>query len=89
MRILIYLLAMLSGFSAAEAASPVSTSPASVDAAVSQAYVISASIDAESGYDLPSHEAPAVVLRLPATSSIKLVALALDTPVYRHDVILT
>ena len=56
MRILIYLLAMLSGFSAAEAASPVSTSPASVDAAVSQAYVISASIDAESGYDLPSHK---------------------------------
>lgn len=47
MRLLIYLLAMMTGFSAAEAARPLSVTPATLGSAVSQAAIIAASIPSE------------------------------------------
>jgi hypothetical protein len=44
MRLLIYLLAMLTGFSAAEAARPVSATPATLGSAVSTAAIVAASV---------------------------------------------
>ena len=89
MRLLIYLLAMLSGFSAAEAARPVSSTPSSVDAAVAQAYVAAAALEAVAASE-PLVRA-AVTLRLPlvpATGEATPIVLAAVTPVGRHDIIL-
>ncbi len=89
MRILIYLLAMLSGFSAAEAARPVSSAPASVGSAVSQAYVASAAKVAEKAYALPMCDARfARVSLTPVGGVATLIAPTPDTPVQRHDIIL-
>ena len=89
MRILIYLLAMLSGFSAAEAARPVSSSSASVDLAAAQAYVAASVQEADKSFEQPVHVTPTARVHLkPIDGSIAFVALAPDTPVYRHDIIL-
>lgn len=89
MRLLIYLLAMLSGFSAAEAARPVSSAPASVGSAVSQAYVAAATKVAEKAYAFPVRGAG--FARVALTSPVGVATLTImtpDTPVYRHDIIL-
>lgn len=89
MRILIYFLAMLSGFSAAEAARPVSSSSTSVDLAAAQAYVAAAVQEADKAFEPPVHVTPTARVHLmPIEGSIAFVALAPDTPVYRHDIIL-
>jgi hypothetical protein len=89
MRILIYLLAMLSGFSAADAARPVSSSSASVDLAAVQAYVTAAVQEADNVFEQPVHVTPTARVHLmPVDGSVAFVALAPDTPVYRHDLIL-
>jgi hypothetical protein len=89
MRILIYLLAMLSGFSAAEAARPVSSSSTSVDLAAAQAYVAVSVQEADKAFEQPVHVTPTARVHLmPVEGSIAFVALAPDTPVYRHDIIL-
>jgi len=89
MRILIYLLAMLSGFSAAEAARPVSSSSTTVDLAAAQAYVAASVQEADKSFEQPVHVTPTARVHLmPIEGSIAFVALAPDTPVYRHDIIL-
>lgn len=89
MRLLIYLLAMLTGFSAAEAARPVAAVPASVDAAVGQAYAAAAIAVTAQAQVTPVVTAP--------VSATPMADLAVDdafsviistTPVLRHDVIL-
>lgn len=89
MRLLIYLLAMMSGFSAAEAARPVSSTSSSVDAAVAQAYVAAAALEAVAASE-PLVRA-AVTLRVqlvPAMGEAKPIELDVVTPVGRYDVIL-
>jgi len=89
MRILIYLLAMLSGFSAAEAARPVSSASTSVGSAVAQSYVAVVAHDAEKAFDLPVYVAGITRFALPPVAGLAVfVALASDTPVQRHDLIL-
>jgi hypothetical protein len=89
MRILIYLLAMMSGFSAADAARPVSSASASVDTAVTQAYVAAAAFEAASASEpLVRAIIPARASRAPANGEVTFVALTPDTPVVRHDIIL-
>jgi hypothetical protein len=89
MRLLIYILAMLTGFSAAEAARPVSAVPASVGAAAGQVYAVAAVKIAKraqvaSGYNEPSDVALAV--ETPAVAEFS--AIEPTTPVLRHDIIL-
>jgi hypothetical protein len=89
MRLLIYLLAMLTGFSAAEAARPVSAAPASVDAAVGQAYASAAVNVVQKSQVLQLSSAtvsaaPSVELSVIDVFS----AVAPKTPVLLHDVIL-
>jgi len=89
MRLLIYLLAMLSGFSAAEAARPVSSTSSSVDAAVAQAYVAAAAFEAVAASELPVRPAVmARVSRVPAIGEATPVTLVADTPVHRYDIII-
>ncbi len=89
MRILIYLLAMLSGFSAAEAARPVSSSATPVDLAAAQAYVAASVQEADTAFDQPVHATPTARVHLtPREGSVAFAALAPDTPVCRHDIIL-
>ena len=90
MRILIYLLAMLSGFSAAEAARPVSSTSASVDSTVAQAYVAAAAFEAVAAAFEPLVRGTAIVRvqLVPAFGEAARVALTPDTPVDRHDIIL-
>jgi hypothetical protein len=89
MRLLIYLLAMMSGFSAAEAARPVSSASASVDTAVAQAYVAAATLEAVASCEPVVREATQARAALaPAVGAAKLVAVTPDTPVDRHDIIL-
>lgn len=89
MRLLIYLLAMLSGFSVAEAARPVNSAPASVDSSVAQSYVAISAHEAEKAYELPLGNARFV--RVPRAADIGIatrVGLFANTPVDRHDIIL-
>lgn len=89
MRLLIYLLAMMSGFSAAEAARPVSSASASVDTAVAQAYVASAAFEVVSASEPVVREtAKARASLIPAVGEAHPVAVKPDTPVDRHDIIL-
>lgn len=89
MRLLIYLLAMMSGFSAAEAAHPVSSASASVDTAVAQAYVAAAVLEAVAACELEVQEtAKARASLAPAIGEATSVAVMPDTPVDRHDIIL-
>lgn len=89
MRLLIYLLAMMSGFSVAEAARPVSSASASVDTAVAQAYVAAAALEAVAACEPVVREtAKARAALAPAVGETKLLAVTPDTPVDRHDIIL-
>ena len=89
MRLLIYLLAMMSGFSAAEAARPVSSASASVDTAVAQTYVAAAALEAVAACEPVVREAANVRASLaPAVGEARPMVLTPDTPVDRHDIIL-
>lgn len=89
MRLLIYLLAMLTGFSAAEAARPVAALPASVDAAVGRVYAAAAVKVAE---QVQARPVPDAAFRAMPTVELLFVdafpAILSTTPVLRHDVIL-
>lgn len=89
MRILIYLLAMLTGFSATEAARHRVTPSASVDASIGQPYAAAAI--AVTTQVRVSPIAPALVSALPfADVPVRNVSSAIvsTTPVLLHDVIL-
>ena len=89
MRLLIYLLAMMSGFSAAEAARPVSSASASVDSAVAQAYVAAAALEVVAACEPVVREAATARASLaPAVGEARPMAVTPDTPVDRHDIIL-
>jgi hypothetical protein len=89
MRLLIYLLAMLTGFSAAEAARPVAAVPASVGAASGQAYAVAAVKVAEKVQIAHrSNEPPAIKLQVETLPIAEFSAIEPTTPVLRHDIIL-
>ncbi len=89
MRLLIYLLAMMSGFSAAEAARPVSSASASVDSAVAQAYVAAAGLEADTACEpAVSKTAKAQASLKPAVGVANPITVTPDTPVDRHDILL-
>jgi hypothetical protein len=89
MRLLIYLLAMFTGFSAAEAARPVSAVPASVGAAAGQAYAVAAVKIAEKVQIASDHSEPSeVALAVETLTSAEFSAIETTTPVLRHDIIL-
>ena len=85
MRLLIYFLAMLTGFSAAEAARPVAVTPA----AVGQAYAAVADKVAEQRQVQPPFSAPLLVV---PTAQIMVATpfagVEQPSPVRQHDVIL-
>ncbi len=88
MRILIYILAMLTGFSAAEAARPVPAVPASVDASVGRAYTAVIVSVVQKSEILRLSSAPTSVVisdRLPDSETFDPVPQT--TPVLRYDVI--
>ena len=89
MRLLIYLLAMMSGFSAAEAARPVSSASASVGSAVAQAYVAAAAQETVAACEPVVRETGKARASLaPAVGKTNLATVTSDTPVDRHDIIL-
>jgi len=89
MRLLIYLLAMMSGFSAAEAARPVSSASASVDMAVTQAYVAAAAFEAVAASEPVALETARVRASLsPAWGAANPSFIGPDTPFGRQDIIL-
>ncbi len=84
MRLLIYLLAMMTGFSAAEAARPVSATPA----AVAQGAVVAVSV--ASAQQVVASEALQKVPVLPVVAVLSkhgAPSLAATSPVSRHDLI--
>lgn len=82
MRLLIYLLALVSGFSAAEAARA-EVSPASSVAQTAVAAAEALAAQEQVGVAKPPHEQPrATVALVPATTQVSPVA---KTPVSRHD----
>jgi membrane-associated protease RseP (regulator of RpoE activity) len=88
-RLFIYLLAMMTGFSAAEAVRPVSAAPAAADAAVGQLYTTSIVVVAQATNNqavsaVPFSAAPLVEL----PDGDVFVGIEPTTPVLRHDVIL-
>jgi hypothetical protein len=89
MRILIYLLAMLTGFSAAEAARPVAAAPAAVDAAADISVAVAvADMVVQVGGE-PHFAAPLFILLINgAFEAPVFAAIPADTPVIRRDVIL-
>jgi hypothetical protein len=89
MRLLIYLLAMLTGFSVAEAARPVAVTPASVDATVGRAYTVAAVRVMEHVQVQPEYGdlfVAAPTLEVQVTTEFSTIELT--TPVLRHDIIL-
>ena len=89
MRILIYLLAMLTGFSAAEAARPVASVPASVDVSVARNYAavaVAATVQAQVRPVSAVPVSATPLVKLPAGHVIS--AIPPSTPVLRYDVIL-
>jgi hypothetical protein len=90
MRLLIYLLALLTGFSAAEAARPVSVAPSSVGAEAGQACAQIALISTDQVYgQTESHYIGSNFPELEITEPAPDISVAKSTPVQRHDVILT
>ena len=84
MRLLIYLLAMMTGFSVAEAARPVSATPA----AVAQGAIVAASV--VSAQQVVASEALQKVPALPVVAELSDHAapgVAATSPVSRHDTI--
>jgi hypothetical protein len=89
MRLLIYLLAMLTGFSAAEAARPVPAVPASVGAAAGQAYAVASVKVAEKSQAAPEYGEPYAVAGAAEMRPVaQVLVIELTTPVLRHDIIL-
>lgn len=89
MRILIYLLAMLTGFSAAEAARSVPTASPAVDTAIARTYAAVAVKTVEQTQIGMVSEATKFSKPANAPALIALLAVVdTDTPVLRHDVIL-
>ncbi|MFN0045431.1 MAG: hypothetical protein ACKVOS_03075 [Sphingorhabdus sp.] len=90
MRLLIYLLAMLSGFSAAEASRPVTPTPATLGSAISSASIITASVSlAEDRETVPpfcvgSGFGEAARPQLYAAFDMR--AAVNPTPITKHDV---
>jgi dihydroorotate dehydrogenase len=83
MRLLIYFLAMMTGFSAAEAARPVSTTPA----AVAQSAVIAASaasVEREMAAKMAEY-IPALEL-VSAAPDADILSVNISSPVLRHDI---
>lgn len=84
MRLLIYLLAMMTGFSAAEAARPVSATPA----AVAQGAIVVASV-----VSAQQEVTPASLQKVPVLPVVAVLAehatlsIAVTSPVSRHDII--
>jgi hypothetical protein len=86
MRILIYLLAMLTGFSADEAARPVSAAPTLVGAKVDAAYSAAAVKVSSQTFIPPSFEFQAFTSQLALVESFAPCSVDfLTTPVLRHD----
>ena len=83
MRLLIYLLAMMTGFSAAEAARPVAATPA----AVAQGIVLVASVaSAEREISTKSAEYIPSLKSVAAAPAVSALFAAASTPVLRHDI---
>ncbi len=87
MRLLIYLLAMMTGFSAAEAARPVSATPAALGSAMAQGAAVLASVEAVKQHNAPASASktashPAAIA-LP--TGIILLVLA-SSPITRFDI---
>ena len=92
MRLLIYLLAMLTGISVAEAARPVSPSPATLGSAVSSAAVVSATVSLQQQqviaipmFAIPTLEEPS---NAPVSNVFTNETIVIRTPVTAHDVTL-
>lgn len=90
MRLLIYLLAMLTGFSAAEAARPVSATPATLGSAVSSAAIVAASVSLAERHET---RLPSLTYETQAQREQVIIYPAFDrevsgfaTPVQTHDV---
>ncbi|MEP7350471.1 MAG: hypothetical protein ABI668_11060 [Sphingorhabdus sp.] len=87
MRLLIYLLAMMTGFSVADAARPVSSTPATLGSAVAHGAVVAASVAS-----VQQEVASASSTALPALSTVAVLpvsttaSVAVTSPVIRHDV---
>ena len=87
MRLLIYLLAMMTGFSAAQAARPISATPATLGSAAVQDAVVAASVS------VVRHKATSAINSNGPVLSVLSVApvalghrLAAASPVIRHDI---
>ncbi len=86
MRLLIYLLAMMTGFSAAEAARPVSATPATLGSAVAHATVVAASVaSVRQGVALVSMAKPPALPVIAAAPVSTDIQIAVTSPVTRHD----
>lgn len=89
MRLLIYFLAMLTGFSVAEAARPVAVTPASVDAAVGEAYAVAVVKITDQAQVQHEYDAPVKIAAVPEIPvPVEFSAITQTTPVELHDVIL-
>ncbi len=86
MRLLIYLLAMMTGFSAAEAARPVSATPATLGSAVAHATVIAASVASVSQDVVSVSMAELPILAAIAAAPVSAdLSVTITSPVTRHD----
>lgn len=89
MRILIYLLAMLTGFSAAEAARPVATASPAIDTAIARSFATVVVKSAEQVQDRSvTTKATFAKLSYDPSLAIFFTSGHPDTPVLRHDLIL-
>ncbi len=89
MRILIYLLAMLTGFSAAEAARPVTSASPAVDTAIARNYAAVTVKTVEQTQIGMVSKATRFATPVNGPSFIALLkVIDADTPMRRHDVIL-
>ncbi|TSB04460.1 hypothetical protein [Sphingorhabdus contaminans] len=90
MRLLIYLLAMLTGFSAAEAARPVTATPATLGSAVSSAAIVAATVSLSEHHEailpLQTYDTRARRERTINYPAFDREISAFATPVQTHDV---
>ncbi len=87
MRLLIYLLAMMTGFSAAEAARPVSAAPAELGSAVAHGAVVVASVASVQQHSASAIEAETAFL--PAVKALPTATVSpvlASSPITRHDI---
>ena len=90
MRLLIYLLAMLSGFSAAEASRPVTPTPAALGSAISSASIIAGSASLAEQLETVTPffvgDGFGEVARPKLHAAFDMRALVKPTPITKHDV---